>query len=190
MSSIEDMAKQYIDTYISILKDGIRVPVYVNEIRKDGIIIGSLCIGNVWTPTKLDIYKDQLLLEFPELGYFNTEKGLIYVYRTPERQWRRGLNDKVVTICGNMDKLSSTAIISAIFNPRYYTLDALAENTELDAGIAISRKLAVKRENSALIVYHNDITIGYIENNVCVLPKWSECMFHYVNKFMPCESEV
>jgi hypothetical protein len=206
MNIYVELQKAYSHTYVRIKKGNELLPFFVSTVNPDtGVIEGSILTSKdgKWMPHKVKYDEHTLEFELPILGYHNRKidgkRGIVYLSRVPERQWRKGLTEKTLhrrSFPDQSSSFNSPEEIWELFRPQYNI--RLEDLQDTDTAIALSPKVAIIRNgnksstssnSSTLTVNYNNIVIGYIDNGIAVLFRPFSHLKLYVSKLLPSEVE-
>lgn len=211
LEPINELNHYYKDTYLSININDIKMPFYVKEFKKGNSETYIICEGTTFDKTNIfmwipaTISAELLNYEHPEVGYINAGDCACYVSRAPVRQFKKGVTkgtlnfyrvSTVLKIIENSLQIpphtqKEAETIYYLFNPRYYSLLEIINkiNTlEIYSG-AINRVYAVQPtydEEVLLLMYKNN-KIGYIKNEVALLPKNNVHFVESLSEYMKVE---
>ena len=153
-----DFERRYVGTYM--LVNG--VPCYCRGV--DGSTIIYLDIhGNAVT---WDVKKDpeaDVTVYLPKTGYYNVDGNVLYLYKHPQRQWRR-------SFCGGLynsdlypirDGAQTRTIVREIYKNVYTSLDSVCH--PLFARVAINKEFAVKTSDGVSRLYYRNYAIATLD---------------------------
>jgi len=145
--------------------------------------------------------KDDYILDCPQMGMLFDGEKVYYARRTPERQWKHGLNNNVVCmgllskvecrelnlkIHGLMDK----EIINFIYNPKFVAMqDGVAS---MKGGkmysFPLSRKFAVGIQNKSKypVVFYKDWIVGWVQEDTIHLTDNTHHLFEELSQYAAC----
>lgn len=158
----EDLNRTYQGTVLGIREDdGLVEPFYVGECCEDNVLRGDY--GD--DCCEIDINDPSLVLTFPDSGAFNINStSAVYVARRAERQWHRGVRERVLSISG--DGGYSHSLLRAMFNPSYVSFKDGVERSK-SAGfksVAIARnwRLAKRSDAKHLLILFRERVVGEV----------------------------
>ena len=153
-----DFERRYVSTYI--LVDG--VPAYCRGFEGNTIIFYDMKGGSFLWDTKKEPDKDVKPF-LPETGYYNVAGVVTYLYKYPQRQWRR-------SFCGGLynsdlypirDGAQMRDIVREIYKNVYTSLDSVCH--PLFARVAINKEFAVKTSDGVSRLYYRNYAIATLD---------------------------
>lgn len=117
----EDINRTYGDTYIGYRVGNVIQPLRVLESseEEDNCFFGIL--GNNEGSDLYDLNDTDIVLTFPDSGAFNVGREAVHISRHAQRQWHRGIRDRVVRITSPTRSSLTSAMVRSMFNPTYCT---------------------------------------------------------------------
>jgi hypothetical protein len=106
----------------------------------------------------IDGRKDHPIEPFmPKPGYYNSKMNILYIYKTPNRQWKRSFSSGIYRVNNELatDKNNWFDIIEGILDNKYVHLDMISN--ELFSKFAITPQFAVKPDCH---LYYKEFIIG------------------------------
>ena len=155
-----DFERRYVSTYI--LVDG--VPAYCRGFDGNTIIFYDMKGESFLWDTKKEPDKDVKPF-LPETGYYNVAGVVTYLYKYPQRQWRR-------SFCVGLYTSDTYIIREGVGNIRQLVKDIIAEvYTSLDsitnplfARVALNKKFAVNsNEDNIATLYYRKFPIATLD---------------------------
>lgn len=156
-----DFERRYVSTYI--LVDG--VPAYCRGFDGNTIIFYDMKGESFLWDTKKEPDKDVKPF-LPETGYYNVAGVVTYLYKHPQRQWRRSFCSGLYTTdtislregTGNI-----RAIIRELMAPMYVTLDNLL--SPVFARVALNKQFAVRTIDDVATLFYRNYPIATLDFN-------------------------
>lgn len=158
MDSIEDFHKKYHQTWVQYVgKDKIS-PAIIELVSfdEDMVFLRSQDEGLVSVQYSENSFANKLDLSPPQTGFFNYNGHALVLFRTPARQWRRGLCNENHEIYNPFKKLLhegaycpsfGSKTIVALFSPSFVCNpdEARAMFSNSIHSVALSRRLAISK---------------------------------------------
>lgn len=121
----DDIIRTYSDTFVGWMNEdtGKVAPAYVAGSEDRNSL--TLNVYNRGNPERriANINDPLLVLSYPDSGAYNVSKGrAAFISRKPQRQWRRGISQRHLSITG--DVAFDYRVVRSMFNPRYMPYDA------------------------------------------------------------------
>lgn len=181
----EDFHKYYRGQYVDVIYENKNVPFRIDSLDGKYVLGRVLLEGGKsaasYNPTWDEFRNGIGSFGIPTLGMRNTGPTVLFLYRTPERQWSRGYRPTGTSAwCPNeWDLIRANKVIPSVmdgptvwevFNPTYYAWnDAVSRLTGGDRiGCALNNQYAMvslSRCPNPVIVYRRSL-IGY----------WDDCV--------------
>src|SRR5574343_109144 len=111
---VNDFSKRYYRTYMVLNGEIVLIQENTaNELYYDKMIGGNITrqVINIRDINSLEIF-------LPEIGYYNTAVGLIYIYKQPKRQWQRSFSRNIYAISFYNNRADNIFIAESIYNTK------------------------------------------------------------------------
>lgn len=121
--SDNDLNRYYCGTWLGIRTDDGIIPVRVDGVNDEGEFVFH-------DETSVHYQDPSLVYDYPDLGVVNCSKGVMYLSRVPERQWRKGVQPDLVAVnvLGKSSRRLSDAprrtqeeVLRVLYNPENNT---------------------------------------------------------------------
>lgn len=191
--SSEDISRTYGDTYLAIRRNNRIEPLHILGGHERNRM--SVRYLNSDGESRLDINSPNLILQFPDSGCYNVERGVAsHVSRRAERQWHRGIRNRSLSLTGNAR--FATDLISAMYNPVHYSFEEALEivkedfhNSDRKRCAAITKNFMLMRSyeyENIVIFFRNSIvgevtSDGVVIDNTAVKNLFEEAIAHAVS---------
>lgn len=175
-----DLNLKYEATYVSMLDNGVQIPVWIQRIE-EGYIYGKRLINDKWRETggEIEITDPALNLEFPRVGVLNLKHAPIIIRRIAKRQWRKVLVGGVVQLhdpfydereryhLPQIVGVENDSVLTAIFNPTYPSRkeawEQIASGDKLGVAITPEWFLGVKTHAEGVMLFKDDLSVGIVK---------------------------
>lgn len=163
--------------------EGVIEPYWITDCHEDNVLRGR-AYGEI---VEIDINDRQLVLEFPDSGVYGTHELCFYVERRANRQWRRGIVEREVSIVGDIS--FGHELVRAMFNPVY---KGYAEALEYVMGkdrasLALDRNFWLRSMSFAeypLIMFRGRV-VGEVQDKPLLVNPAMESLFQEVKNENP-----
>lgn len=200
MDYFSEFLKQYEQSFIRIFKpDGTKEIIWISsgaDKFKETLLCVPIANGKFGLQREISIHNEKLDLSFPDIGYTNYKDTVFLVKRIPERQWTKGFCRKVIQI---ENVLSDSSVKKPPPDASDFVEEVFSSNVPFDLqeflanpdrlGRAVTKKLAITKHKGTILLHFNGATVGYVDNDKAILPKWAKSISFYISKFFPCEVE-
>jgi len=188
----QDLNLKYEQTYVSMLHEGVQIPVWIARIE-GGHIYGKRLIGGRWKETdgEISLKNEKLNLKFPRVGVINLTHAPVIIRRIAKRQWRKVLVGGVVQLhdpfynerdmydLPQVQKVENDSVLTAIYNPTYPSRkeawEQIASGDKLGVAITPEWYLGVKAHAEGVMLFKDDLSVGTVkdENIIEMYPEAS-----------------
>ena len=176
LHDMQEFSKRYTDTYIFCApSEGEKAHLYnVREIFEGKVHLFNLDYGEII----LSEYSNAVLeVRWPKRGLFNTKDNFGFVYRIPDRQWKRAPCNKNVHFSFPMDEVLAKRLVShnwstsiyQAYSTDTYTIKqaiSLLEVHTTRVGLALNREWAVSlptnNKENLYILWYGQVPVGEI----------------------------
>jgi hypothetical protein len=158
MESLEDFTKKYAKTYVRAKcnkADEFNL-AFIQHVDGDGIVLESKESGSIMLRYREETFENLIDLDPPHSGLFNHNGYALVLFKTPARQWRRGMCNENHEIYNPFRKLLNEGVyrpgfnfssIAAMYTPRFVCDPAeatgmLSKDTH---SVALSNKLMISK---------------------------------------------
>jgi len=140
-------------------------------------------------------------LSFPELGMFNVENYCLHITRSANRQWKRGISQKVVKI-GSVSAaelrylgkastpLSNRKVLQPIFTPEYPSpekvLNDIVKFKRLSRAFNSRWYIANALYRPNPVVGFKGSEVGWVDGNIVLLPESTHHLFEELSEYLQC----
>lgn len=185
VDTLEEFAKKYRHTFVRWIQDNKIWVAYIEGCNLDdsNVHLTIETIGNVILnyPQRLS----ELILDSPDSGLFNHNDHALYLFKTPARQWQRGLCAANHEVYNPFARLFNQGVyraqfgrgtVMSIFNPKYRADVAKAVEAVVDhvpKSLAITRNLmiskSVLKDVNNPLVWYKTTPVGHIRDGKFVI---------------------
>ena len=132
--------------------------------------------NNTWTPSSISSTKKGLVTDFPDLGFVIFRNVPVHLYRTGDRQYKKGYCSNTVasnitcrdTIGFLSVDYNSPEIVQQVFNPKYGSikevLKGIYNKTFIGAGVTNNIAIAATTKSILPAVYYKGNIVGFIND--------------------------
>jgi len=189
IEDIEEFRHRYRNTIIGLRRSNKVEPIKVVNIDSRHQLIYSLISSD--TEHIIDSSEVELVLDYPTLGLFNYQDGVLFISRGAGRIYKRGIQATqlhaisvpVLSIRGCITRSRTSVqggVLTAIYNPIYVTVSSALQ--DLYKGEAVARAINTSYAIAALPnsplagVFYKQHLVGHIneEENFTLLPKYKD----------------
>ena len=170
--SRDDIHATYVETYLGYRNDrGIIQPMYV---------IGSTEVDGQWglhvelvdsgNTRALALDDDRIVYDHPDSGIYRAGRTIVYIKRVAQRQWRKGIRTRALSII-KLSNLSGyedyRTAITGMYHPEYTPLTtALAGKVSY----AVHQRFAIVKSDryTNRVIYMDDQVVGEVKDGAPV----------------------
>lgn len=181
---INDMDKRYNRTFILIQRKK-ELPLELFEVRDRMEDSTYRFVG----PTDIDIdIKKNTIVDvqtfMPETGYYQYTNGAFYIYKYPQRQWKRSFCSNIYVMTSPMNTLDNWSrldnntwrkMADAILTTKYSSFDKVTENKKCNIALNKSFACAVDHNDNPFLCYRR-VPIGKLDIECRVISDVPEIM--------------
>ena len=202
VDEVRDLQARFNSVYIGRKeKNGTITPLYVETFYTDDNGHPKIRVLKDGDYKDSIFERDNYILDCPRIGMLFDGEKAYYARRTPERQWKGGLNNNVVRmgilskveclelnlkIHGLMDK----EIVNFIYNQTFVPLQEGLESMKRGKmfSFPLSRKFAVSIQNKSRypVVFYKDWIVGWVRDDTIYLTENTHHLFEELSQYAAC----
>lgn len=192
-----ELNNRYDRTYV-LCNGEIVEPQEFRDDGKDTLIALVRPLGAAGTKT-ICLDNEGLTLRPPQLGLVNVDDAVVYVQRYAERQYRRGLNMRVLNSICPVDAemralgmrsvtIADKKLVKALFFPKHVSADlALASVSKgRKLAVAFNRKygFGVQRGHKDPFLIYKSVAVAPVRDGVVRLPRATHHLYEEVSQYV------
>lgn len=183
---IEEFAKKYQGTYLRWINptDKIQHVGYMEFCNPEEQTLHFTCANLGLVMKKYPSCLDELNLESPNTGLFNHNGHALFLFKTPARQWHRGLcasNHEIYNpfrklfFDGTYHPTFGRAVVESIFSNKFYSdIEEAADliiQSNIFKSLAITRNLMLSKSPtiSLPLIWYKTIPVGFVNSRKFVV---------------------